>query len=143
MINMDGDGRAFGSLLVDDGESMYDIDNNLFDYLKFEYSEGSLRTQWTNDVNGRGGLPNSFITQNRALGKIHLVNSKTTNLDFSCWLDSNNEFHPLERHYSYPNKTWTLWSESQITFKKAPKVFFGDSTKVTNPCQLKNNTWRL
>ena len=92
LVNLDTNGQAQGSLLIDDGESRITLENQLYDYYQFAYNKGSLKREWATNGSGDGGFPDpdkeyGIVSANRVLNKIVLVNAKDKTVDFACWAD--------------------------------------------------------
>jgi len=88
LVNLDTNGEAKGSILIDDGSSQSMLDNQMYDHWSFQYSAGSLKKEWKTNASGMGGLPDSVKQENRVLNSIVLVNvPDTVNIDFACSAD--------------------------------------------------------
>jgi maltase-glucoamylase len=150
LVNLDHNGQAKGSLLLDDGESRHTLENQLYDYYQFAYNKGSLKREWATNDSGEGGFPDpdkeyGIESENRVLNKIVLVNAKDKTIDFACTADENQKTTTLKITKDADMQTVTLTKSSDnaadLKFYDITNVYFGDSKTDFNLCQVINRAW--
>ena len=89
MINPDNQGQARGTVLLDDGLSLTNLENDMYDYYEFVLTKGSLKKEWKTNSSGAGGLPNRDTAPNNKIESIIVLNvPATTEYTFACWADA-------------------------------------------------------
>ena len=113
MINPDNQGQATGTVLIDDGLSLTNLDNEMYDYYQFVLTKGSMKKEWMTNDSGSGGLPNRDSAPNNKIEKIIVVNvADTTEYTFACWADAQQNMTPFQVIQDKENKKYTFMAHA-------------------------------
>jgi len=124
--NIDPNGWASGTLFLDKGESLSELENKDYEYYKFHLSAGSLK---------KSNLNNKALYSVKGLDELVIVNAEALkDTDFACWITNDEVVTELKIEYSKSLKTLTISDKTPIDLTILRDLYYGNSARDQNLC---------
>lgn len=128
IANIDHHSWASGTLFMDKGDSLQELEEKEYEYYRFHVSAGSLKKWTLNDQN--------LYPAGRGLDSLTIVNAEThANTDFACWVSNDEVISVVTPTYDATTKTLVLKDPTgPIDLTKLRDLYYGNDTLDQNLC---------
>jgi hypothetical protein len=122
LVNRDENNYATGSLFLDQGETLSELDNKNYEYYTLTYSANSIQNLFADGNRG---------AQNHLLGDVRIFNAADMDVSVACYLDKNLQPHMMQAEYLDDIKTVVLTPQSSAKFNNIHSIHFAGSTDLS------------
>jgi len=128
VANVDSNGWAAGTLFLDNGDGVNELETKEYEYYQFHLSAGSLKKWVLND--------DSQYTTSKGLDSLIIVNAEVhKDTDFACWLSNDESVNFIDVSYDADKKSLTLKDPNgPIDLINLRDMYYGNSKTDQNLC---------